>query len=447
MKGPIRRDGRHSGEKYRSRRPSGSSVNARARLGTGGASVDRPGTPWHHRRVPAQFVALESLSKNYGRHTAVENMSLSIARGEIVGLLGPNGAGKSTTIAMLTGLLTPSRGKILCRTAHRISGAFRLIFTGALLGILFSNPDFQWTSDSVRIFLFQHPMLLLDEARGGFLGALGSWSPSVWIFHGWVAAAVASMIAALGLYVLSLRGMFDAAGGVRSPRPYTKVERVRGTSVAAVIYRHELRYLASSPGGVVAMGAGIAAGAWLLGSRHPSTAISLFGGFLALAAAFAYPANTFGHDGHALRRYALLGPDWGLVFAAKNRAWLTVMGVSLALPIASDAARVSVASGVSLLLAAGLVLALAIVWGNVSSMLLPSRHGTGQAPAFVNQIAPFGLCALPLGIHLAATRFGSITFDVAVGGGLVAAIALYAFLLRRISRSFDADVENVLARF
>ena len=60
-----------------------------------------------------QFIALESLSKSYGRHPAVRDISLIIPRGGIVGLLGPNGAGKSTTIAMLTGLLTPSSGGIL----------------------------------------------------------------------------------------------------------------------------------------------------------------------------------------------------------------------------------------------------------------------------------------------------------------------------------------------
>ena len=60
-----------------------------------------------------QIIALESLSKSYGRHPAVRDMSLAIPRGGIVGLLGPNGAGKSTTIAMLTGLLTPSSGRIL----------------------------------------------------------------------------------------------------------------------------------------------------------------------------------------------------------------------------------------------------------------------------------------------------------------------------------------------
>lgn len=59
------------------------------------------------------MIVLKSLSKSYGRHPAVRDISLAIPRGRIVGLLGPNGAGKSTTIAMLTGLLTPSGGAIL----------------------------------------------------------------------------------------------------------------------------------------------------------------------------------------------------------------------------------------------------------------------------------------------------------------------------------------------
>jgi ABC-2 type transport system ATP-binding protein len=63
--------------------------------------------------VATPFIALESLSKSYGKREAVRGISLAIPRGEIIGLLGPNGAGKSTTIAMLTGLLTPSSGGIL----------------------------------------------------------------------------------------------------------------------------------------------------------------------------------------------------------------------------------------------------------------------------------------------------------------------------------------------
>jgi len=56
-------------------------------------------------------VVLEGLSKHFGGFTAVDDVSLTVARGEIFGFLGPNGAGKSTTIRILCGLLAPSAGK------------------------------------------------------------------------------------------------------------------------------------------------------------------------------------------------------------------------------------------------------------------------------------------------------------------------------------------------
>ncbi len=56
--------------------------------------------------------ALETnqLTKTFGDFTAVNNLSLSIPKGEIFGLLGPNGAGKTTTIRMLCGIMKPSSG-------------------------------------------------------------------------------------------------------------------------------------------------------------------------------------------------------------------------------------------------------------------------------------------------------------------------------------------------
>ena len=52
-------------------------------------------------------------SRDYKTITAVDNISVNIKPGEIVGYLGPNGAGKSTTIKMMTGVLEPTRGEIL----------------------------------------------------------------------------------------------------------------------------------------------------------------------------------------------------------------------------------------------------------------------------------------------------------------------------------------------
>lgn len=58
---------------------------------------------------PIQIEA-KSLSKYYGAFVAIEDISFSIPKGQIVAFLGPNGAGKSTTMKILSGFLSPSRG-------------------------------------------------------------------------------------------------------------------------------------------------------------------------------------------------------------------------------------------------------------------------------------------------------------------------------------------------
>jgi ABC-2 type transport system ATP-binding protein len=58
------------------------------------------------------IIELSSLTKKYGSFTAVDNLNLTIRKGEIFGLLGPNGAGKSTTILMMLGLTDPTSGSV-----------------------------------------------------------------------------------------------------------------------------------------------------------------------------------------------------------------------------------------------------------------------------------------------------------------------------------------------
>ncbi len=58
------------------------------------------------------MIAATNLSKQYGDHVAVNDLSFEIDAGETFGLLGPNGAGKTTTINMLVGLLRPDRGTV-----------------------------------------------------------------------------------------------------------------------------------------------------------------------------------------------------------------------------------------------------------------------------------------------------------------------------------------------
>lgn len=54
----------------------------------------------------------EGLVKRYGKRTVVNNVSINVRQGEIVGLLGPNGAGKTTSFYMTTGLIVPNDGHI-----------------------------------------------------------------------------------------------------------------------------------------------------------------------------------------------------------------------------------------------------------------------------------------------------------------------------------------------
>jgi len=57
------------------------------------------------------LVAL-NLEKSYGRRKVVEDLSIRVAKGEIVGLLGPNGAGKTTAFSLIVGLVKPDGGRI-----------------------------------------------------------------------------------------------------------------------------------------------------------------------------------------------------------------------------------------------------------------------------------------------------------------------------------------------
>ena len=80
-------------------------------------------------------------SRDYKIVTAVDNISINIKAGEIVGYLGPNGAGKSTTIKMMTGVLEPTRGEILVNGTVPYKNRTQIISCPALiLTLSFSYP-------------------------------------------------------------------------------------------------------------------------------------------------------------------------------------------------------------------------------------------------------------------------------------------------------------------
>jgi len=59
------------------------------------------------------LIEVNNLIKKYGEHLAVDDLSFSVGKGQILGFLGPNGAGKSTTMNILTGYISATEGSVL----------------------------------------------------------------------------------------------------------------------------------------------------------------------------------------------------------------------------------------------------------------------------------------------------------------------------------------------
>ncbi len=91
---------------------------------------------------PPPVLEVEHLTKRFDDVTAVDDLSFSARRGEILGLLGPNGAGKTTTIQLLLGLTTPTSGRIrlleLDLHRHRREILQRVNFSSAYISLPFN---------------------------------------------------------------------------------------------------------------------------------------------------------------------------------------------------------------------------------------------------------------------------------------------------------------------
>src|SRR5712691_10034525 len=86
-------------------------MNNKSYKGSSGAYwKQRAHTALRKKETMTAIVEVRNLVKRFGDHTAVNNISFEVARGEVFGLLGPNGEGKSTTIKMMITLLAPMSG-------------------------------------------------------------------------------------------------------------------------------------------------------------------------------------------------------------------------------------------------------------------------------------------------------------------------------------------------
>ena len=74
------------------------------------ANDSRDGGASASSNTAAPMIKIDGLVKKFGPFTAVDEISFSVARGEVLGFLGPNGAGKSTLVKMIYGLVKPDTG-------------------------------------------------------------------------------------------------------------------------------------------------------------------------------------------------------------------------------------------------------------------------------------------------------------------------------------------------
>lgn len=101
-------------------------------------------------------------SRNYKYIKAVDNISLKVKRGEIVGCLGPNGAGKSTTIKMMTGVLEPSKGSVVVNGKSPYKQRTQ---TAQEIGVVFGQrSQLWWSLPVIESFKILRKMYRIQDA-------------------------------------------------------------------------------------------------------------------------------------------------------------------------------------------------------------------------------------------------------------------------------------------
>lgn len=93
----------------------------------------------------APMMVLKNLTKKYGNFTALDNLSLSLNPGQILGMIGPNGAGKTTTIKILVGLIRPTSGEAF------IDGVDCLKNSKSIKRLVGYMPDVFGSYDNMRV--------------------------------------------------------------------------------------------------------------------------------------------------------------------------------------------------------------------------------------------------------------------------------------------------------
>ncbi len=132
-----------------------------------------------------KVLEIENVTKSYGDHIVVKNLSITLFEGEIFGLLGPNGSGKTTTIKSMTGLLTPDDGTI---TIDGLDVTKHTMKIKHMIGVM---PDVDELMEDLTAWEFlrfiaairQLPMTKTDQQIEEWLRLLGIWEDRKRLLH------------------------------------------------------------------------------------------------------------------------------------------------------------------------------------------------------------------------------------------------------------------------
>ena len=115
------------------------------------------------------------LSRHFGKTSAVENVTLAVEPGEVLGFLGPNGAGKTTTIRMLAGMIAPTKGHAIV-AGHRTDRDVEQLHE--VIGILTQLPglyDRLGARRNLEYFASFYPSIELQSQVEKYLKLMGLW--------------------------------------------------------------------------------------------------------------------------------------------------------------------------------------------------------------------------------------------------------------------------------
>lgn len=121
-----------------------------------------------------KIISISNLNKSFGPNKAVDNLNLSIQKGDFFGFLGPNGAGKTTTIRMITGIIKADSGNI---TINGLAQSEKRKIASILGALPESRGFYDWMTATEYLSFFANlytiPKKLIDEKVNSLLSEVG----------------------------------------------------------------------------------------------------------------------------------------------------------------------------------------------------------------------------------------------------------------------------------